>query len=130
MKSPAARKLKRHCYTVSRSRDLHRKRDCSARSAGGFRNRFVLSPELWELYGREPVTARVRSSFWYECLHPSDRKRVESIMSECWQGRRPFADCDFRIVTPRSEIRWIHCRVSFQYDDAGSPRLAVAINIT
>jgi PAS domain S-box-containing protein len=92
-------------------------------------DRFVLSPELWKLYGREPGATEVRSSFWSECLYPGERERLESIVNECWQQRNPIADCDFRIVTPGNEIRWIHCRISFQYDDSGSPRFAVAINV-
>ncbi|OON40731.1 hypothetical protein BTJ39_06520 [Izhakiella australiensis] len=43
-----------------------------------------------------------------QLIHPDDRDEVKRQMREHLRGHTPMFNCQYRIVTPHDEIRWIH----------------------
>jgi PAS domain S-box-containing protein len=72
-----------------------------------------------EIMGVEPgreVTVQQR----YEVVHPDDRDWVGAEVGRALQARQDFV-CEYRIVRPDGEIRWISSRGTNQYDERGLP---------
>ncbi|PIJ51890.1 hypothetical protein BL250_02695 [Erwinia sp. OLTSP20] len=41
-------------------------------------------------------------------IHPEDRDEVKRQLREHLRGHTPMFNCQYRIITPHAEIRWIH----------------------
>jgi PAS domain S-box-containing protein len=59
-------------------------------------------------------------STWVEVLHPEDRDRVLAETEEAMRSGRPN-DYEYRIVDGHGQVRWLHDRGMFVYDEDRAP---------
>jgi PAS domain S-box-containing protein len=85
------------------------------------------SPELWEIFGLEPETARTYEDFSSR-VHPDDLAAMESERDAAIRNRIQF-DVEFRIIRPSGEIRWLSGRGRGHYDENGNVVRVVGNNI-
>ncbi|QEH36737.1 Autoinducer 2 sensor kinase/phosphatase LuxQ [Aquisphaera giovannonii] len=53
-------------------------------------------------------------------VHPEDRARMEEALRAAVEGRTPY-ECDFQLIRPDGEVRWVANRGRATYDRAGRP---------
>jgi signal transduction histidine kinase len=53
-------------------------------------------------------------------IHPDDRDMLKDAMSAATRSSVP-AECEFRVVLPDQQIRWMTARAHASYDEEGSP---------
>jgi PAS domain S-box-containing protein len=82
------------------------------------------SREHYELLGYEPFSFSPTYKHWRERAHPEDLPAVEAEFEAAKAERRTTA-YDYRVLLPSGEVRWMHLRGRFNYDDAGR---AVSLN--
>jgi PAS domain S-box-containing protein len=90
-------------------------------------NRSTWSPELVEIYGVDPGSARAYQDFRSR-VHPDDLAAMESERDAAIRNRTQF-DLEFRIVRPSGEIRWLSARGCGYYDENGRVVRVVGNNI-
>lgn len=55
---------------------------------------------------------------WLQAVHPEDRARVVQTWRACQDNRQEFV-CEFRMVRPSGEVRWVQSRAIAQRGDKG-----------
>lgn len=86
------------------------------------------TPELEDLYGYPAGTCAGDYTSFAKRVHPNDLAEVERQRDTAVAAHRPF-DFDFRIRLPSGETRWINCKGSAAYDDAGNPERVFGVDI-
>jgi PAS domain S-box-containing protein len=78
--------------------------------------------QLAELYGLDPaVLARgAPASTFFADIHPEDRLRIRMAVSAMLSGAEVFSK-DFRIITPRDGVRWVHAEGRTRFDEHDQP---------
>ncbi len=66
------------------------------------------SPELFRIYGLEPVTKAPTVEEYLACVHPEDREFMANLIQRILAEPSPF-DVTKRIVRPDHEVRYIRC---------------------
>ena len=79
---------------------------------------FYVSPAYERIWGRTCESLYANPVSWADSIHPDD---VESASTKFKDGRNTGFDCEFRIVRPDGNTRWIHARGFPILDDAGNP---------
>jgi PAS domain S-box-containing protein len=69
---------------------------------------YYWSPELFRMYGLDPVGKPPSLQEYLDCLHPQDRESMAELIKGILAKASPF-DATKRIVRPDSEIRYIRC---------------------
>jgi len=57
---------------------------------------------------------------FFALVHPQDRQRVQDTVGQALADRNLY-ECEFRIVRPGGEMRWVTNRGRARYDEQGSP---------
>jgi PAS domain S-box-containing protein len=83
------------------------------------------SDEIYRMVGlsredQEPLTE------WQHLLHPDDRDRIATIITEAQAGFRRY-DVEYRIRRPDGSVRWLHSQGDILRDEAGRARRAFGI---
>lgn len=82
--------------------------------------KFYWSASASRIFGLpEPVT-ETTGEFFSSLIHPEDRRRVWATAIAAVDRRVPF-ECDFRIVCPDGEVRWLSDRGQTIYASDGKP---------
>ena len=116
---------------------------CSLRLAGKFAlvgtytfdvgsGRYQVSPGYAAIHGLPEGTEETSRAEWRTRVHPNDLPGVEAGFEQAMAERRREYYCEYRIVRPDGEIRWIDSRNFISYDrDGAAPRLVGAnIDVT
>ena len=69
-----------------------------------------VSPSFETVWGRPVKDLYENPRLWLQCIHPEDQPRVQGAFDAWLTGRAEWYDIEYRIVTPRHEIRWIYDR--------------------
>lgn len=85
------------------------------------------TPELEMLYGLEPGSVVSYEDFRRR-VHPDDLAEAEAVRDAAIQTHKQF-DCEFRMIHPSGEIRWVRALGRAFYDDAGQPIRVIGNNI-
>jgi two-component system, cell cycle sensor histidine kinase and response regulator CckA len=83
-----------------------------------------VSPPCERLFGRPAAEILAIKDKWLELIHPDDRDRVARAHEMAAKGD-PF-DCEYRILRPDGEARWLHDR-TFEVESAGGTHGLVGI---
>lgn len=98
-----------------------------ALSAGGYgvwrlefaTNEVKTSPTCRLIFGRDP-----QLPFGYEdmqgSVHPEERARVTEAMERSIAQRGEY-DIQYRVITPKGDVRWLHVSARCRYDDDDQP---------
>lgn len=78
------------------------------------------SPEMYNLFGRDPATFSPTYTTSFESIHPDDRAAVDAEFQACIEQRRAF-DMDHRIVQADGSVRFVNERARFEYGPDGQP---------
>lgn len=79
----------------------------------------IWSEELCRIYGFPSGTKPGAGAFW-EHDHPEDADFVRRIIDQAKAERRPY-EVTHRIVREDGDIRWVHERGEYTFDDDGKP---------
>jgi PAS domain S-box-containing protein len=88
----------------------------------------VWSPEMYDLYGIDADTPRTAANRW-DPIHPGDRDRVRDYAAQIVQANDEVWSIEFRIVHPRTGIRWIAGFGRVSYAPNGAPLRMIGIDI-
>ena len=86
------------------------------------------TPELEIIYGYLPGTFPGTYAAFIARTYPDDVKELERMRDEAVKARRPF-DFDFRALTSEGEIKWVNCKGSAMYNEAGLPQRIFGVNV-
>ncbi|MBD3884379.1 PAS domain S-box protein [Phormidium tenue FACHB-886] len=75
-----------------------------------------VSPSFERVWGESLQRLYQSPMFWFEAVHPDDRDRVVTALSQLTLGSY---NQQYRIVRPDGEIRWIHTRAYPIVDEQG-----------
>lgn len=78
------------------------------------------SEAINKLLGYAPGQAPANYARWQDTVHPEDLPHVEQVLTDARKSRRDYK-CDYRVVHPGGEVRWISASGRFFYDDEGHP---------
>ncbi len=73
---------------------------------------------MHRLYGRQPSDSPLSYAQWADCLHPSDRARVEQEVHEAIQGLKPL-DTEFRVLWPDGSVHHLRGSARLVRDEQG-----------
>jgi PAS domain S-box-containing protein len=86
------------------------------------------SPKSKEILGLGATDTDLTLSQFLDSVRPEDRPQVrEAIRGTIEQGT-PY-ECEFRIVRPDSEVRWVLGKGEALYDDSGRPVGMLGVNV-
>lgn len=92
--------------------------------------RMTVSPGYAAIHGLPEGTAESSRADWRTRVHPDDLARLDKHLKDAIAARRHEHYCDYRIVRPDGEVRWIESRSYVSYD-GDRPRLVGAnIDVT
>ncbi|MDU1141886.1 PAS domain S-box protein [Aeromonas rivipollensis] len=85
------------------------------------------SPECARLYGRH---AEQLTTFhaWQACLHPDDKPRIDTLLSELSASDKPF-EVEFRILLPNGDLCWLVSKGSVYRDARQRPLRLLGIHL-
>ena len=78
------------------------------------------SPEHYTLFGLAKGEWEASLDLFWEFIHPEDRERVWTTMHHTLNERTLY-QCEFRIIRPDQDVRWIMALGRGQYDSTGQP---------
>lgn len=79
---------------------------------------FECSDAFYRIYGWDPAHYLASFAAISEAVHPDDRERVDAIRKDAGRRRAPYR-CDFKIVRPDGEIRFVRGEGRPEFDDSG-----------
>ena len=85
----------------------------------------IWSDELCRIYGFPAGTQPGPGTFW-EHDHPEDADLVRRVIDQAKSEQRPY-EVTHRIVRQDGEIRWVHERGEYTFDESGTPVRMVGI---
>jgi PAS domain S-box-containing protein len=92
--------------------------------------RMNISPGYAAIHGLSEESEECSRADWRARVHPDDLPRLESRFEQTLSHRRHDHYCDYRIIHPDGDVRWIESR-SFVFYDGTGPRLVGAnIDVT
>lgn len=94
-----------------------------AAQAGSWDWDMVTNETIWTLYheiifGYQPGTPNRCYQDWADRVHPEDLPEVQACMQKAIANRQSYI-CEYRIILPDNEIRWVNARGSFYYNQLG-----------
>ncbi|MGZ8186148.1 MAG: PAS domain-containing protein [Methylobacter sp.] len=66
-----------------------------------------LTPHYYEMAGYRPDEVMPDFEFFKRTVHPEDLDHVLETMAMHLHGKTPASECDYRLVTPAGEIKWM-----------------------
>ena len=85
-------------------------------ATGGYYN----SPAILKIWGL-PEDSNPDPTLQLSMIHPEDRDRATNCFQAAWRGETPTYACDYRIVRPDGETRWVAGRGEVVRDESGKP---------
>jgi PAS domain S-box-containing protein len=93
--------------------------------------RMQVSPGYVAMHGLPAGTEDISRDYWRAGVHPKDLPGVEAGFKRAMAARRREHYCEYRIVRPGGEMRWIDSRSLISYDRDGAARVVGAnIDVT
>ena len=87
------------------------------------------SPEMFELYGRDPQLVKPRFDLWRTWLHPDDLESTDRAIREGLNERKPEKAAQFRVILPSGRIRWLESLATPEFAPDGTPLRVFGINL-
>src|SRR5262249_5159365 len=81
------------------------------------------------IHGLPDGTLETTREDWRGRVHTEDLPQVEACQQRVISSHNREHSCEYRIVRPNGEIRWIEARCSTSYDARGDPRRVMGTNI-
>lgn len=81
----------------------------------------VATPQYFHLLGVDPVKGPIPQEYPRRFMHPEDRKRIASGLRDALERGEHTFDCEYRIIRPSGEQRWIFGRGRITRDEKGRP---------
>ena len=78
-----------------------------------------LNPAAELIYGRPVVEFLVNPLLWFQVIHPDDQQNVEATVTNLIASGR--CECEYRIIRPDGEVRWLQDRAHLVCDQNGQP---------
>jgi PAS domain S-box-containing protein len=91
-------------------------------------NRLVWDEWMYRIYGIDAAEFDGVYGAWLKALHPEDRQRVVAEVNAALASGRPY-DCDFRIVMPGGDVRFIKAKGEVLRDAQGAATRMIGVNI-
>ena len=90
-----------------------------------------VSPQIQQFIGLTQEQCLQNPNFWFESLHPNDRKRVLSELQETLSSGKSF-ECEYRLQKGTGEVIWVADHAVVVRDNDGVPlfRQGVMFDIT
>ena len=88
-----------------------------------------VSPGYAAIHDLPEGTVETSRTDWRARVHPDDLPRLDANLQRDIDGRRSEHYCDYRIIRPGGEIRWIEARSFISYDRDGAAQRIVGANI-
>jgi PAS domain S-box-containing protein len=89
----------------------------------------ISSRSGFELFGLSPDAGFTRFSEWLSHIHPEDRERVQAqVATERVKASADGYSCEYRVVLPNEEIRWLQSHGRVIHDDAGNATRIVGVS--
>ncbi len=93
--------------------------------------RMTISSGYAAIHGLPEGTSESTRADWRARVHPDDLLRVEKDFDQTLATGRHEHQCDYRIVRPNGEVRWIESRTFISYDrEAGTRLVGANIDVT
>jgi PAS domain S-box-containing protein len=92
--------------------------------------RMTISPGYAAIHGLPEGTQECSRADWRARVHPDDLARLEARFEQTIAERRQDHHCDYRIVRPDGEVRWIESRSFVMYDGDGPRLVGANIDVT
>ena len=95
-------------------------------------NKACWNPNAYRIHGYEPGFFEPTYDFWLSQLHPDDRQRVATQFATCLSERRSDVVCEYRILRPTGEVRWVRGvgRFRFGADQVAEFFTGIAVDVT
>lgn len=83
----------------------------------------IQSNERWaEILEAEPDGVTTDHQFWFDRIHPDDRRQVRHSLTDHLEGRTPQHKIEYRVLTKRGRYKWIlDCAKVVSYSEDGNP---------
>jgi PAS domain S-box-containing protein len=65
------------------------------------------TPEIWRAFGLKPGEDCSRPDFWFNRIHPEDRKRIRDLFERCLVEKTDY-EAEFRVLRPDGTISYQH----------------------
>lgn len=78
------------------------------------------SDVITALLGYEPDTAIPSYASWHDAVHPEDLDYVEQTLKAAQEQHTDYK-CDYRVIHPSGDVRWVSASGRFLYDDQCKP---------
>ena len=92
--------------------------------------RMQVSPGYAAIHGLPERTEDSSRADWRARVHPEDLARLETRFEQTVAARRSEHHCDYRIVRPDGDVRWIESRSFISYDGDGPRLVGANIDVT
>ncbi len=92
--------------------------------------RMTISPGYAAIHGLPEGSEECSRAGWRARVHPDDLPRLETRFGQTVAARRQDHHCDYRIIRPDGEVRWIESRSIISYEGDGPRLLGANIDVT
>ena len=92
--------------------------------------RMKFSPGYAAIHGLPEGTEECSRADWRARVHPDDLSCLEARFAQTIAARRSDHYCDYRIVRPDGDVRWIESRSLVSYDGDGPRLVGANIDVT
>jgi len=100
----AEEKLRRNEWNLLEAQRLGRSGSWSLDVSSGT---VTNTPEIWRAFGLKPGEDSSRPDFWFNRIHPEDRKRVRDLFERCLVEKTDY-EAEYRILRPDGTISYQH----------------------
>ena len=91
--------------------------------------RMQISPGYATIHGLPEGTIETTRAEWRTRIHPDDLLRLEAIAQNDTASQTRENFCEYRIIRPGGEVRWIESRAVTSYNSEGSAQRIVGADI-
>ncbi|MFC4095554.1 PAS domain-containing sensor histidine kinase [Euzebyella saccharophila] len=89
---------------------------------------FVWDDNMYKLYGVKRINFNPNNRHhWRRAVHPDDLDTIVSTHNNALEGKKEY-ETQYRIVTPKGEIRHLGARAVIIYDEKGTPTKMIGTN--
>ncbi len=90
------------------------------------KNETIWTPYHEIIFGYQPGTPNRSYQDWADRVHPEDWEHIQACMQKAIANRQNYI-CEYRIILPENQIRWVNSRGSFYYNLRGQPIRMVGV---
>lgn len=70
--------------------------------------KWFYSREWFKIFRLDPETEQGKNSLWEKRIHPEDLEYVQDSLGEYFSRKSGLYECEYRILLPGEEVRWVH----------------------